>query len=275
MSIDLVSILEKLPPLSPSTQKLLSCLQKDEVNTSEVESLLVVNPIIAGRLLQMANSSFYGFNREIISIHEAFVILGGSTVKNLVYTMAVIEQFTDKKQSAASPQLKFIESVWLHSLYSACFVRALASQKKSAADNRFIASLFQHLGLVILMHCEPDKILSALKSEQNAQTDIIALIQQRCGMHYCALSAKALETWRFPVDVCNLIDPAIKHKEGDVIQLGNCLADAQGFTLIPDRFMPTPTAEALKLLPDEDLVFGALMSQTDTLFADMRQNLLS
>ncbi len=277
MSIDLPSVLEKLPPFSPATEKLLASLQKDLVNASEVERLLIACPVIAGRLLQMANSSFYGFSREITSLREAFVILGQQTVQNLVYTMAVIEQFAGQRQAEPTEEARLVESIWLHSLYSACFARVWTTEQKLNANDAFTAALFQHLGLVILIHCEAKIVLERLHSLRASPMDILGALEQVSGWNHCSLSASALEIWRFPVSVCELINPHASSmtEERNAILLGNCLADAQGFTLAPQGFMPPPCEALLRQLTSKQTTFTPLMSQTDALFAEMRQGLLS
>ena len=242
MDIDLAHVLEELPPFSKAVEKLLQTMQKGTASPHELESLLIACPVIAGRVLHIANSTFYGFSREITSIREAIVILGQHTLQNLVYTVAVIDQFSHCDKSAGID----INNVWLHSLYSACAAQVFASERQLKTQDLFTAGVFQHLGLAILIFCRPQALLSALAETARMHSDIRSGIETALGVNYCELSERALETWLFPIEVCRLTNSGQKGAEdirASILELSNCLADAMGFTLSPGLYAPIVSSE--------------------------------
>ena len=274
MDIDLAHVLEELPPFSKAVEKLLQTMQKGTASPHELESLLIACPVIAGRVLHIANSTFYGFSREITSIREAIVILGQHTLQNLVYTVAVIDQFSHCDKSAGID----INNVWLHSLYSACAAQVFASERQLKTQDLFTAGVFQHLGLAILIFCRPQALLSALAETARMHSDIRSGIETALGVNYCELSERALETWLFPIEVCRLTNSGQKGAEdirASILELSNCLADAMGFTLSPGLYAPIVSSEMTPYLTQQVRDMVPLLGRVESLFTEMRQGFLN
>lgn len=274
MGIDLAQVLEELPPFSKAVDKLLQTLQKGATCAHELESLLIACPVIAGRVLHIANSTFYGFSREITSIREAIVILGQHTLQNLVYTVAVIDQFSHTDKSAEID----INNIWQHSLYSACAAQVFANELQLKAQELFTAGVFQHLGLAILIFCRPQALLTALAETARMHSDILSGIETALGVNYYELSERALETWHFPVAVCRLTNAGQKDAEdvrASILGLSNCLADAMGFTLSPGLYAPVLTPEMTQHLEQPVRDMAPLLGSVEALFTEMRQGFLN
>lgn len=204
MSLDIEQILKKLPTMSKEVESLLDALKQDFVDPKTLETKLVACPVISGRVLQIANSSFYGLCREISSLREATIILGQHTLKGLVYSLAAMDEFKEGKQSESQALLDY-KLIWQHSLYSACLARAIAEDKKLNASDIFTAALFQHFGILVLESIESEKIHDAINASLNNNQSFKHTIEERVALNYVTLSAKALNYWHFPLSVCELI----------------------------------------------------------------------
>jgi c-di-GMP phosphodiesterase len=63
--------------------RLLGSVDRAEVSTAELESIIACEPGLAYRLLRLSNSPAVGVSRPVTSLRDALVLLGRHTVKNL------------------------------------------------------------------------------------------------------------------------------------------------------------------------------------------------
>jgi HD-like signal output (HDOD) protein len=198
-------ILDTLPPLNTTVSSLLTELGSENCSVDTVEMLLLQDPILSARTLHLANSSFYGFSRHIVSLKEAYVILGKNTLRNLVCTISLSDQFNQSNSSN-----EFLIKIWKHSLYSACLVSHLDEQKFEV-ENLFLVTLFQYIGLAALGIYKPTLIetlanrgvLNRKSMDQEAADIFNITISQ--------LSKEILDYWRFPKLVCMQVGNLCTH----------------------------------------------------------------
>jgi len=54
---------------------------------------------LTAKVLRLANSSFYGMQRRVVSIQQAITILGISSVRTLIIAAAVIDIFATREKA--------------------------------------------------------------------------------------------------------------------------------------------------------------------------------
>lgn len=69
-------VISNLPALPQVVQRAITAIDSDDVGPSDVAEILAQDPVIATRLLRLANSPFYGMSGKISSIQQACVVLG-------------------------------------------------------------------------------------------------------------------------------------------------------------------------------------------------------
>ncbi len=274
MSIEVDKILDELPSFSPSVDKLLQALKQDFVDPKELETLLISCPVIAGRVLQISNSSFYGFSRQIDSLKEACVILGQHTLRSLIYTLAVLGNYRDGGERG--DKLSY-DAVWKHSLYSACVTRALASHHKLDSSNLFTTALFQHLGLIVLDNFDDSWLPQAIKTTSQGSHTLQDAVSEVSGLNYFEVSFKALEYWNFPTDVCRAVESIYDGSAGtdqQALNMGNVVADAFGYDIAPKASAMTLRAGVLDVMFTNEQQAHDILSEADSLFAQMAKDFL-
>ncbi|HSH70515.1 MAG TPA: HDOD domain-containing protein, partial [Deferrisomatales bacterium] len=66
-----------LPSLNVTVSRLLALYACEDYTPAAVIALLESDPAIAGRLLRLANSAYYGFESRVATLQRAVVLLGG------------------------------------------------------------------------------------------------------------------------------------------------------------------------------------------------------
>ena len=108
---------KKIPPLSPVVVEILNLINSnEEVEFIILEKMIIQDAGLTGKILSLANSSFFGMPGEIVNIKEACLLLGINTIRNLVISSAVMNRF----KSDYGNNLDF-NKMWKHGVcYSRC-----------------------------------------------------------------------------------------------------------------------------------------------------------
>ncbi len=221
--------LTRLSGLSPAVQAILPRLSDDEFDAGELSGMVGQDPVLAARVLRLANSPFYGLPRQVGSLQEAVLILGFSNMRGLVLSSGLIGAFSDAEATACS-------------LAAGAAAGSLARSLKLEVGQAFTAGLLHNLGSLLLGHFAPTH-WQTLVSEPCEGVEIrLAKERQIFGYDHCELAAEIAGQWRFPATIQSAIrryprppdDPAealtdLVHAAwviGGAGQVGNCLAIA-------------------------------------------------
>ncbi len=72
----IMSVMRNLPPLPAVTRQLLTTLGDENASSADVARVLSSDQALAGKVLKLVNSSFYGVPREVTTITRAVTVLG-------------------------------------------------------------------------------------------------------------------------------------------------------------------------------------------------------
>lgn len=91
----LLKSIEALPPLPQTVRELHSYISTAGANLqiAEVARIISSDPVVTAKLLQIANSPFYGFSREVTTIQQVVNLLGVANIKNIIATQSVQGSF--------------------------------------------------------------------------------------------------------------------------------------------------------------------------------------
>ncbi len=87
----LLQSIETLPPLPQTVNELQRYLNSAgaDMEINKVAEIISADPLVTAKLLQLANSPFYGFSREIATIQQVINLLGVSNIRNIITADAV------------------------------------------------------------------------------------------------------------------------------------------------------------------------------------------
>lgn len=143
------SILKSLPTLPASLTEIIKQTQNDEYDANVIVELLKQEPVIAAKVIQLANSAFYNRSgKEVTDLKGAFMLLG---VKGL--SEGVLQGFLNQITAQHSIYFKqYGEKVWQHSLEISEIAKTLAmnSKQKELAAFASLTGLLSNLGNIII-----------------------------------------------------------------------------------------------------------------------------
>jgi putative nucleotidyltransferase with HDIG domain len=146
--VETICAIDRLPSMPEVYTELVEAVADPATNLRDLAKVVERDAAISAKLLQLANSAFFGLRGEVSSIGDAISFLGIETLRYLVLMVGVCEQF-----NATSFPRGFVEGVWNHSIQTASIARMIAESEHTSlamAEQSFVAGLLHDLGKLIL-----------------------------------------------------------------------------------------------------------------------------
>ncbi|EGV1495094.1 HDOD domain-containing protein [Campylobacter jejuni] len=91
----LLKSVEVLPPLPDTVSKLRKYVSEanSNIETMKVAEIISSDRLMTAKLLQLANSPYYGFTREITTINQVITLLGVGNIINIVMADSIRDNF--------------------------------------------------------------------------------------------------------------------------------------------------------------------------------------
>jgi HD-like signal output (HDOD) protein len=225
-----LAILEKIenissiPTLPTVIERLTRLLQNPKTSAEEVGKAITTDQALASKVLKLVNSAFYGFPGRISTITHAIVILGFSTVKNVVLTASILDAFHNKGEGSTVFNL---EDFWLHSI--ACGAASLSIAKQlgsNAKEECFIAGLIHDIGKIILCQYMPREFNFAIDQSRKNMQLFYETEKKLFDCTHEQIGGYLTERWNLPTDLQNAVrfhhNPQPSHEHYMVTAVVHC-----------------------------------------------------
>ena len=137
-------------PLMPTVLlKLLEAFRGETATPADIEKIISCDEVLAAKLLQLANSSYYGNRGAVRTLSRAVVTMGLQEVKTVCLCCLLHRQFGDGSDTASER-----ERLWKHSLTVAHLTGHIAEARPwITRDEAYILGLLHDIGrMVMLVH---------------------------------------------------------------------------------------------------------------------------
>ena len=196
----LVREVERFPTLPDVATLALEELERAECDFEEVASLISLDPILAGRILRMANSAYFGAVHKAESVEAALARMGIRECRALILTVALMD---------AVPELPAPHNAklfWTLSLSSALVSQHIAGQIGYAPPERaYLAGLVHLLGEAVLAIQFTDRFRLAIEVARRDALPLSVSVTEEFGCDHAGLGAHILRRWSFPDEVIGAV----------------------------------------------------------------------
>lgn len=194
MEQNIIKGIRSIPTLPMVLTHLLSTLEDPNSSASDLENIIRNDPALTTKLLAVANSAYYGFREEIITVSRAVVAVGYTEVRNLCLGLGLMNVlnpsgFQDERTAV---------QLWLHSVATADVAGLIAARVRlPAPDVAFTAGLVHDLGIVVMAGFHPEvmeKIITLCQAENVGWVEAEAQV----GVDHEKVGTALAEHWRLP-----------------------------------------------------------------------------
>ena len=194
--LSLISQIDKLPTLPMIYQEFEQAVAKD-FPVKKIAGIVQEDVSISTRLLQVVNSAYYG-QGKISSIDRAIMALGLKFVKDIVFTVSLIEQM-----DWTPDQTRHLEWIFLHSSLVSFVIKAVyeSAFRKKLDDIYASAGITHDIGRLILLQFFPDRYEEVFTYQKENPDKDFQSCEKELGyanMTHCELGAYFLNWWNLP-----------------------------------------------------------------------------
>lgn len=189
----------KLPPLNRTALRLSEQLRDPNVSTKKLAETVGCDPVLATRLLKMANSCLFFRQAPVISIHQAIEAVGLKALYDIVMLGAMADGFAKEIANTATGR-----AVWEHSVVVALLARELSTLLGlRGTEEAFLCGLLHDIGKILLLKGEPEKFETLLDSL--TEETLLKGEEEVFGLTHAQVGAYVSHKWQLPDVVCTVI----------------------------------------------------------------------
>ncbi|GAB4559198.1 MAG: HDOD domain-containing protein [Anaerolineae bacterium] len=259
------SITERLPSLPQTTLKALDIINDPLFDVKELARVIGLDETLATRLLQWANSPFYGLRYKVATIERAILVVGTAAIRDLLLAASVSEMVNRKMPGYGLER----GDLWRHSVAVAAGAQWLAQRERyDRPDQAFVAGLMHDIGKLVI-----DELLRLERTWRNEWHELqqrgmsfLELEREVTGMDHAQLGGRIAEHWNLPELLREAIachhDPASAENDqrlATIVHLADAGALMLGVGLGHDGLsydVDVPSSKAIDL---DDETFQAMM----------------
>ncbi|MGY1810440.1 HDOD domain-containing protein [Blastococcus sp. SYSU D00669] len=244
----------------PVAAQIVSVAGAEDTSAKRLATVLATDVALAGRVMKLANSAYFGMRGRVTSLQFAVTVIGFTTVR----TMAAVS-LTDLDDESRLP-----ENFWDLSTSLALAASTLAGRFGERPQDALCLGLLSGLGAALLHHNDREGY-AGLLAEEPTFLGRRAAEARRYGIHALRLTAVALEQWGFPpgmVTALKTVDDLTDHG-GSLLRAASEIASR----LTTEGYEPVPISRlTCGVLGEESL--PAVLEQVTADAAELRRAML-
>lgn len=253
---------EEFMPLPAVGLKVLEMLVDPAIEVADLESVLQGDVTLVSSVLKLANSAFYGFRRQVISLRHALVLLGKGEVQGLVFSKVMLQAF----EVSEGRQKEIMVQTWEHFLECALAAESIAEQCGAESSVCFLGGMLHDIGKLILIQKFLEEIEGMGHYQQIVEEDGLKIEKEIFGCGHNDLGAQLLRRWMFPPQLIEMVQEHHNYEgiagcrtSSQVLILANLLSRWLALTDGEERHPGTEEVRSLllrcgaesKIIPDE------------------------
>lgn len=204
--------LADLPPLPAVVTRIMQTVNDVDSSAEELNRLIAMDQGLSSKVLRIVNSAYYGFPKRISTLTQAVVILGYTTVRNLVLGVSAFGLLGQKSMPYGLNRGKF----WEHSIATGVggglIARVRLPKTRTAPEEAFIGGLLHDIGALFLDSYFPVQYAVAMAFAAREGRTAREAEMMVLGIDHVIVGRRIAEYWNFPGHLVSIIgghhDPA-------------------------------------------------------------------
>ncbi|HTY20360.1 MAG TPA: GGDEF domain-containing protein [Geobacteraceae bacterium] len=186
----------RLPSPPAIAIKILDMVRRDDFSFKDLAQIIESDPALVAKILRVANSPYYNFNRRVDNIDMALSVLGTHAVKNIALSFVICSDMKASEESGFDFDL-----FWRRAITAAVAAELTASLVGVKSQDTFVTALLQDIGIIVLFSSCPEEYQLVMK-ENVASKATLHEVEKHCfGFDHQELGAELLSQWHIPESI--------------------------------------------------------------------------
>jgi HD-like signal output (HDOD) protein len=184
----------KLPSPPIVVSKVLKMLNDPDFSVRLLSRVISDDAALASRTLAISRSARYAQRHQPTTVHEAILVVGYQTVRNVVLSAAA--------QSFLTKNNKVAQRLWSHSLGAALAARLLANRTDfEDPELAFVTGLLHDVGEMILLYGDPRGFEQIFHDAQERNYPLIQKEEEAYSFDHASIGIALLNFWNIDARV--------------------------------------------------------------------------
>ena len=186
-----------IPEMPEALTQFQTEMRSDSPDMERLAEIISTDITLSGMVLQLVNSAKYGLPSKISSIQRAVVVLGLSTMRNVILSAALRNTF--------APGSEFQELFWDQANACAKAAEAMAHSIEGVSpDDAFAIGLFHDAGAQVCERSHP-RYPEVFRHAHSAIDTILGVDRKMFKTTHIVISHQLAKNWNLPDHVCQAI----------------------------------------------------------------------
>ncbi|MEI7941658.1 MAG: HDOD domain-containing protein [Candidatus Riflemargulisbacteria bacterium] len=198
----IVNKITELMPLPETIQKVVSLTRNPDTPLKKISDVLESDEAMASKVLKLANSSFYGFSKQVKTISHAVVCLGFNTIKQMsltAHSFSVLDNTLDGYYLDKG-------AMFQHSFGTALASRLLATRMfYPNAEEVYLMGLLHDVGKVILNQYAEAEFKKVIELYNQGGRAFHEAEREILGFDHGEIGAAVCQKWNLSDDIVDTI----------------------------------------------------------------------
>ncbi|HUO71811.1 MAG TPA: response regulator [Solirubrobacteraceae bacterium] len=199
--------LPSVPRLYLELTELLHC---GETGAEDAARIVESDPGMAAKVLQLANSAFFGRRNPVSGVREAVVYLGLEALRALALSAEAFQRFPIDPPIPGFD----VDGLQRHCTRVARLAHAICGEEWDA-EEAFTAGLLHDVGLLVLAVDDRTALIDALRRARTAVRPLHEVERERFGVTHAEVGAHLLALWGLPHPVTEAVARHHEPPKGD------------------------------------------------------------
>ncbi len=198
---DYIRTLRLLPPAPRVVPELMRLLNKPDLDSSKIVTLISYDPALTANILRISNSAYFAASMPICDLQEAVTRLGFQQVYQLVAAAT-----GSRLLGSAQPGYGLEQGeLWKHSIAAAVASQIIARKLGDNESLAFTTGLLHDIGKTILSNSLNAAYAKIVKETEVYGNSLLEVETKLFGVNHAEVGGQLLQHWKFPPNMVSAV----------------------------------------------------------------------
>lgn len=248
--LDIETLIEqRIPPAPGNLLRLMELLRNMATPRSALIEAINYDPVLVARVLKLANSPIYYFEKEIILVDMALTAIGSQAIYDIV-----ILEMASRSLNGKANRTQTFRKIWEHSIAVAILTKKISkTMEMRGLEESFVCGLLHDFGKFILLNHDTENYEEILKI--NDEFEMLKAEWENYGYNHTEIGSLIARRWNMPDEISYAILNHHNSSQSEhprfvehIIEIADTLANINGYGIRQEEEIKLECSEsAMKL----------------------------